>query len=118
VVLVSRPMPSPIVRGVVLTGGTSTTGRLVGSVASKYACSLLWGGNGESLVRLRVGLARCWVLREQPVGVLPWSGPSGPVEPLVAGALFGGWWWSVGVGMPGGDRWLLENCTVDASIFE
>ena len=75
-----------------------------------------------------VGLARCCVLREQPVcrgvasglvlacgelarcsgrgGLRVWS----VVEPLL---VFRG-----RRRLPAGNRWLLENCTVDASIFE
>lgn len=110
-------MPPPYVWGVVLTGGTSTTGRLVGSVASKYACSLLRGGNGcrwSSAGRLGTllgpeGTATWWVL--------PWSGPSGPVYRCWSSSLRG-WRVVVGAGCEGGGRWLLENCTVDASIFE
>ena len=42
-----------------------------------------------------------------------WSG-----VPLLVVVSFGGWWVVVGAGCEGGGRWLLENCTVDASIFE
>ena len=127
----SRPTPPPHEWGVVLEGGTSTTAhRWVGGFLSTLAACCGEGTGAHLLVA--VGLARCWVLREQPVGCFlgveswsvdtlcgcaGWGGlrvvtvsctagswPSG----LVAG--WRGWVWRC--------RSLLENCTVDASIFE
>lgn len=66
--LVSRPTLPPNARWVVLTGGTSTTGRLVELVAAKYAPGFAWGEGTVVICSVRVGLARCWVLREQPRG--------------------------------------------------
>ena len=73
-----------------------------------------------------VGLARCWVLREQPVGCC--LGVVLLVGSLVWGPVGGGGLRVVtgrvprrlrvvagGLGVAG--RSLLENCTVDASIF-
>ena len=96
----SRPMPWPNVSGVVLKGGTSTTGRLVESVGFQYACSLLRGGNGADRVVGRSGTllgpegtATWWVL--------PWSGPSVRSNRRLGCQCFRvlvSWW--VGAGLP------------------
>ena len=65
--MLSRPTLGPNAAGVVLKGGTSTTGRLVGSVAPSTPSGSPGGRERMLTGSVRVGLARCWVLREQPV---------------------------------------------------
>jgi len=121
--LVSRPTLGPNAIGVELKGGTSTTAALVAGLAL-VRLGFAWGGNERG--SWGVGLARCWVLREQPfTGCCPWESPPGGGGCLRACLVrmnrswvdrFGGRVLGVGAG-EGGDRSLFENCTVDASIF-
>jgi hypothetical protein len=60
---------------------------------------------------LVVVLAPCWVLKEQPVGCVLDGHLRLRIKLILAR-------WGVGLGGAGGCGWLLvENCTVDASIF-
>ena len=96
---VSRPTLGPNAAGVVLEGGTSTTGRSVGPGASSTPAACCGEGT-KWLGPVRVGLARCWVLREQPRGgcCLGRDLRFGRTAGLLVCSLWGGWTWLVGAG--------------------
>lgn len=81
--VVSRPTPRPNELGVVLEGGTSTTAGLGGRWLL-VRLQLAVGRERMLTGWYRVGLARCWVLREQPFWLL-YSGSPRASDPPVGG---------------------------------
>ena len=101
-------MPVPSVCGVVLEGGTSTAAGvlLVGALVRLWSSDR---GEGTGGLLVGVGLARCWVLREQPVGCCF------GVASLAHGVpVFGacGWGWR-SADRPGG----VEPSSAGAAVF-